>query len=386
MTLSKFATARIISGVALLALTACEGFDSDFRGAAGGFSTTGAAQQATATRPDPDARGVISYPNYQVAVARSGDKLNDVAARVGADAQSLARFNGLPIDASLRDGEIIALPSGAAGSASNIANPAAPANVDVTALAGQAIDAAPATGATPNTVTTTPLTGESEPIRHRVTRGETAFSIARLYNVPVRTLAQWNGLGPQFSIREGQVLLIPVANAQPPVVTPETVPGEGTPTPTPPSAQKPLPDDSDTLVATAQKPEEPEVDLGKETKPASEGRFAFPVKGTIIRDYTKGRNENINIKGAPGESVKAAEQGTVAAITESAEGVPIIVVRHEGNLLTVYANVTDVLVKKGDTVRRGQGLAKLRPGDQSFVHFEVREGFDSVDPNTFLNG
>ena len=83
--------------------------------------------------------------------------------------------------------------------------------------------------------------------------------------------------------------------------------------------------------------------------------------------------------------MKAAEAGTVAAITESAEGVPIIVVRHEDNLLTVYANVTDVAVAKGDQVRRGQGLAKLRGGDQSFVHFEVREGFDSVDPNRYLN-
>ncbi len=385
MTLTKFGTARALSGIALLALTACEGFDSDFRGATGGFSTADAAQQAPIGRPDPDARGVITYPNYQVAVAQRGDTVTDVATRIGTDAQQLASFNGLPIDAPLRSGEVIALPKGSIATAAAPINPTAPASVDVTTLAGQAIDAAPATPAS-TAVTTAPIPEAQEPIRHKVARGETAFSIARLYKVPVRTLARWNGLGPQFTIREGQFLLIPVANTPPPAApTAETVPGQGSPTPTPPSAEKPLPEDDTEPAASAKAPPKVDADLGKATKTQSEGRFAFPVQGTIIRDYAKGRNESINIKGAPGDPVRAADTGTVAAITESAEGVPIIVVRHEQKLLTVYANVTDVLVKKGDTVRRGQGLAKLRPGDQSFVHFEVREGFDSVDPNAFLN-
>ena len=52
--------------------------------------------------------------------------------------------------------------------------------------------------------------------------------------------------------------------------------------------------------------------------------------------------------------------------------------------MTVYANVTDVQVQKGDSVRRGQGLAKLRTGNDAYVHFEVRNGFDSVDPLPYL--
>jgi murein DD-endopeptidase MepM/ murein hydrolase activator NlpD len=110
-----------------------------------------------------------------------------------------------------------------------------------------------------------------------------------------------------------------------------------------------------------------------------------PVLGSIIRGYSKGKNEGINIKAAAGAPVKAADTGTVAAITKSADGVPIVVVRHAGNLLTVYANVTDVSVKKGDSVTRGQQIAKLRAGDDAYVHFEVRKGFDSVDPAPFIN-
>ena len=379
--------------VTILALAACEPVDFDLRGGTGGFSTADAAVQATAGRPQPDSRGIISYPSYQVAVARRGDTLNDVATRIGVDANTLGSFNGIREDAPLRAGEIIALPrrvaepSPATGAITT--GPIQSAPVDVTTLAGRAIDQAPArqpaasSAAAARPAPATP-TGE-EPIRHKVVRGETAYSIARLYNVPVRALAEWNGLNSQFTIREGQYLLIPVAMASPPSRTAaNTAPGQGSPTPTPPSAEKPLPADT-TPPAAKQSAPKAETDLGQQTKPASNGRFAYPVQGTVIREYVKGRNEGINIQAAAGTSVKAADAGTVAAITESSEGVPIIVIRHKDNLLTVYANVTDVAVAKGDAVRRGQGIAKLRSGDQNYVHFEVREGFDSVDPNSYLN-
>lgn len=368
-----------LAGACLVALTACEDFDFDLRDNAGAFSTAQAAQNAT-DRPRPDERGIITFPTYQVAIARRGDTVQDVASRIGYNAARLGSFNGLPLDTPLREGELIALPEPLANAGTGVGT----GQVDVTALAGQAIENAQETP--PDSAAQT----GNEPIRHKVARGETAFSIARLYGVSVRSLARWNSLGPQFAVREGQFLLIPVAGGTPPAaaatVETTTIPGEGSPTPTPPSAAAPLPDDPTPAAATAPPPPKPQADVGPQTKPVNAGaRFALPVQGKIIRDYAKGRNEGLDIQGPAGGAVKAAGNGTVAAITESSEGVPIIVVRHDGNLLTVYANVTDVLVQKGDSVRRGQGLAKLRSGDQSFVHFEVREGFDSVDPNIYLN-
>ena len=56
-----------------------------------------------------------------------------------------------------------------------------------------------------------------------------------------------------------------------------------------------------------------------------------------------------------------------------------------GNLLTVYANIKDLKVKKGDSVSRGQTIAAVRGGNPSFLHFEVREGFESVDPTPYVN-
>ncbi len=393
----------LLAGAACVTLAGCsQPLDFDMRGIGGGFTTANAAQAPLAARPKPDDRGVISYPNYQVAVARRGDKLADVARRVGVDPATLARFNGILPDVTLRADEIIALParvpepSAATGAIST--GPIKP--VDISAVANGAIDRVPATPG----VQTQPLakpaaqTGK-EPVRHKVERGETAFTVARLYSVPVQALGEWNGLGADFSIREGQFLLIPVASQNPPKRTPSPaatatpMPGEGSTTPTPPSATKPLPAEKiapaaapETATAAAPAPApKPVADVGTTTKPASAGKLVRPVSGTIIRDYSKGKNEGINIKAAPGTAVKAADTGTVAAITKSGDGVPIVVVRHADNLLTVYANVTDVAVAKGDSVSRGQSIAKLRGGDDAYVHFEVRKGFDSVDPNPYLN-
>ena len=382
----------ILATLCLGALAACDSaLDFDLRGPEGGFNTRAAARNAVVDRPKADARGIISYPTYQVAVARRGDTLNEVATRVGLPAAELARFNGIETDVPLRPNEIIALPR-------RVAEPivptvAAPTSVDVTSLAGSAIErAAPTPASAP--VSTTPLApNDQEPVRHKVERGETAFTIARLYQVPVRSLAEWNGLDASYSVREGQFLLIPVARVPAPERTASietAAPGDGSITPVPPSATKPLPKNDTTVTpaaAPAPEPAKPVADVGQTTTTPKSAEMTIPVQGSIIRSYSKGRNEGIDIKAAPGAPVNAAAAGTVAAITESAEGVPIVVVRHPDNLLTVYANVADVKVAKGDSVRRGQAIASLRDtADQAFVHFEVRDGFDSVDPAPFFEG
>ncbi|SHE44514.1 Murein DD-endopeptidase MepM and murein hydrolase activator NlpD, contain LysM domain [Ruegeria intermedia] len=378
---SRSVLGRGASALATVAVLAgCEGpLDYDLRGQVGGFSTTAAALSATADRPTPDARGVITYPTYQVAVARRGDTVGAVAARVGLPEAELARFNGLLPSDQLREGEVLALPRSVGAGAGN---------VDIASIATTAIDQAPDTGdvrvSTLEPAKPAPVTSTDEPIRHKVKRGETAYTISRLYQVPVDALAEWNGLGPDFAVREGQYLLIPVKDqsaprqAAAPAATAVTEPGQGSPTPTPPSATQPLPDEKIAPPAPA-----PDVTAEAPTQ-TSASALAMPVTGKIIRPYAKGKNEGIDIAGSPGTPVKAAEAGTVAAITADADQIPIIVVKHSNDLLTVYANVEGISVKKGDRVKRGQSIAKLRGGENAYVHFEVREGFESVDPETYL--
>lgn len=402
MTTKSLTWARPLSAMAVMAaLGACSGpLDVDMRGRIGGpVDTSTAAANATGTRPSPDNRGVISYPSYQVAVAGRGDTVAQIAARVGLPAEELARYNGVKVDDPLRRGEIIALPrrvpepSPATGAATT--GPIKPAaTVDVTTLAGAAIDRAPASTRRDVAAATEGV----EPIRHQVARGETAFTIARLYNVSPRSLAEWNGLDKDFTIREGQFLLIPPTAEMAASGTSTTQPGAVSPTPVPPSSATPLPTVDETPLASttpaaatataapAPKPAAPVADIGQSAaKPASSSaQMAMPVSGSIIREYSKGKNEGIDISASAGQPVKAAASGSVASISTTTEGVKLLLIRHPGDLITVYTHVDDISVKKGDAVSKGQTIARVGAGSPSFLHFEVRKGFDSTDPMAYL--
>ena len=391
----------MLLGVSLLALAACNNgnIDLDFRGAVGGLDTSDAARLATQDRPTPDDRGVISYPNFQVAVARRGDTLRDVASRVGLPATELARYNGITEDTGLRAGEVIALPKRVAEPSPDTGaltiGPILPQNeqIDITTLAGNALDRAESErprSTSPFQSKPAPVQSGNEPIQHQVKRGETAYSISRLYNVSVRSLADWNGLGPNLTVREGQFLLIPVASdtarrravasAEPDV----TIPGEGSPTPNPPSASLPLPE-ATAKPAPAADPL-PSPNLAEDRTVASgTAKMLLPVTGKIIRGYEKDKTDGIDIAAQAGAGVRAAADGVVAAITRNTDQVPILVIRHPNNLLTVYANIDSIKVNKDDKITRGQSIATVRGTGNSFLHFEVRQGIDSVDPVPFLN-
>ena len=374
-----------VLAIALVALAACEqSFDMDFRSLGNGFDTSSAARLATENRPPPDARGILSYPNFQVAVARHGDRLEDIADRVGIPADELSRYNGIPLDVVLRADEVVALPrrvaepspaTGAIGT-----GPIRPeSDVDISALAGDAIARAD-TSDTARAAAQVPQTG-NEPIRHRIEPGETAYSISRLYNVSVRALADWNGLGADLSVRSGQYLLIPVAAEQPPQRNATSTPGAGSPTPEPPSAATPLPEEN--IGASAAAPASPELGDSR-TAASGAPKLVMPTDGNIIRTYVKGKYDGIDIAAAAGTPVRAAADGIVAAITRDTDQIPIIILRHANNLLTVYAGVDNLTIRKGDTVKRGQTIAKVRAAEPSFLHFEVRQGLDSIDPMNFL--
>ena len=58
--------------------------------------------------------------------------------------------------------------------------------------------------------------------------------------------------------------------------------------------------------------------------------------------------------------------------------------RHPDGLLTVYANIKDIRVSKGDSITAGQRVASVGGGNPAFLHFEVRRGFDAIDPAPLL--
>lgn len=362
----------LVLGLVAPLLAGCVGnppeLDFDFRGNA---ISNSARVSETAPRPEPDVNGLITYPNYQVVVARRGDTVGSVAARIGMDGQELARFNGRSVDDPLRADEILALPRRVSPGGGR----------DITTIASAAIDEAEASQPA------APLAVQpgQEPIRHRVTRGETAYSVARLYNVSVRSLADWNGLGPDLAVREGQYLIIPLVVEEAATLEDAGAPGASV-TPVPPSASQPLPEPIETAALPAQ------PDLSDTSAPAAAPapepaaaatRMQRPVAGAVLRPYSAS-NEGIDIAAAEGTPVRAAADGEVAAITRDTDQIPILVIRHGDGLLTVYANIQNIRVSRGDQVTRGQIVADVGPGDPAFLHFEVRRGFEAVNPTPFI--
>ena len=355
--------------------------DFDLRG--NEYDTSDAVRKAMKTRPLPDSRGIISYATYEVAVARKGDTIKSIADRLGLKSQNIAAYNGMSSLEKLNDGQLISLPNRTDKRKFQLKNSTSNRNeVNVTELASTAIETATSKK---KVIKKSTSEQENEPIRHKVSRGETAFTISRLYNVSIRSLADWNGLDSNYTIREGQYLLIPLPRDKIVTEVATVKPGKNSKTPSPPSSAEALPEPIPTenleitsgISKSSTRPENIE--------PSNTGQFSYPVNGKIIRDYVKNKTDGIDISAPEGTPIVAAEKGIVAAITSDTQEVPIIVLKHEGNLLTVYAGIGDISVKEKEKVLKSQLIGKIRPGNPSFLHFEVRRGFESIDPMEFLD-
>ena len=355
--------------------------DFDLRG--NEYDTSDAVRKAMKTRPLPDSRGIISYATYEVAVARKGDTIKSIAERLGLKSQNIAAYNGMSSLEKLNDGQLISLPNRTDKRKFQLKNSTSNRNeVNVTELASTAIESATNKK---KVIKKSTSEQENEPIRHKVSRGETAFTISRLYNVSIRSLADWNGLDRNYTIREGQYLLIPLPRDKIVTEVATVKPGKNSKTPSPPSSAEALPEPIPTENLEATSGKSKSSNQPENIEPSNTGQFSYPVNGKIIRDYVKNKTDGIDISAPEGTPIVAAEKGIVAAITSDTQEVPIIVLKHEGNLLTVYAGIGDIGVKEKEKVLKSQLLGKIRPGNPSFLHFEVRRGFESIDPMDFLD-
>ena len=118
--------------------------------------------------------------------------------------------------------------------------------------------------------------------------------------------------------------------------------------------------------------------------------FRWPARGRIIQGFKAGGNDGINIAVPEGTSVKAAEGGVVAYAGSELKGYGnLVLIRHPNGFTSAYANNGELDVKRGDTVKRGQTIAKSGqsgnvPSPQ--LHFELRRGSTPVDPTSYLAG
>jgi len=114
--------------------------------------------------------------------------------------------------------------------------------------------------------------------------------------------------------------------------------------------------------------------------------FRWPLRGRVISGFPK--NDGIDLAVPEGTAVHAAEDGVVAYAGNELKGYGnLILIRHSNGYVTAYAHASELMVKRNDSVRRGQVIAKSgQSGSVSApqLHFEIRKGSTPVDPMQFL--
>jgi murein DD-endopeptidase MepM/ murein hydrolase activator NlpD len=235
---------------------------------------------------------------------------------------------------------------------------------------------------------------------HIVNHGDTLLSIAHRNHVPVAELAKANNLDTSAKLSLGMKLNVPgaktaAAAAAAPVVA--TAPA-AVPSPAGKMAAAGAPQQSVRMAQATGNVEGPAAAETPAVKPSEATgalpTFRWPVRGKVITSYgakTNGKsNDGINLAVPEGTPVKAAEDGVVAYSGNELKGYGnLVLVRHSNGYVTAYAHASELLVKRGDTIKRGQVIAKSGQSGEvgsPQLHFEIRKGSSPVDPLQFLNG
>jgi murein DD-endopeptidase MepM/ murein hydrolase activator NlpD len=234
---------------------------------------------------------------------------------------------------------------------------------------------------------------------HVVNRGDTLHSIARRNHVPVGELARANNLDTSAKLSIGMKLTVPGTKSAAAEPAP-AAPAQQVAALTPPATRSVTSagQQSARLAQSNVQVEEKPAESAAAAKPAETTSalpsFRWPVRGKVITGYgakTNGKsNDGINLAVPEGTPVKASEDGVVAYSGNELKGYGnLILVRHSNGYVTAYAHASELLVKRGDTIKRGQIIAKSgQSGEVSSpqLHFEIRKGSSPVDPQQFLNG
>ena len=276
---------------------------------------------------------------------------------------------------------------------------------------------------------------EQKPETYTVKRGDTLYSIALDNGVDYRELAARNGIADPAVLKPGTVLRLrpaaapqgqpEAARAQPqpeagvqvqPIVVPGSVEARSlggdsrsaetsratvesragaaeAPRPellkTGPKAMKLPYSEENVALLLRQAPPDPKVEVAP---PSSSGEsdgvdWMWPATGRVLAGFSKGTNKGVDILGKVGDPVFASAAGRVVYSGAGLRGYgKLIIIKHNETYLSAYAHNSNLLVKEGQNVARGQKIAEIGNTDspQVKLHFEIRRLGEPVDPMKFL--
>jgi murein DD-endopeptidase MepM/ murein hydrolase activator NlpD len=331
------------------------------------------APEASAT-PKVTADGHWTRDGGTPITVAQGETVDAIAHRHGVPASAIIRANHLATPGAIHPGQHLVIPRYsqsriAAGAPAS--RPASSPHRSTPALAGN-------------------------PGAHVVAPGETLSKISRLYRKPVSEIARANNIQVAAPLRIGDRLVIPGVRssaAKPPAGPAQAAPAVAHEKPASVARKEPE------TVPTASVFTPADTPSPKDTVKSAEAggplpKFRWPANGRVITGFgpmTNGqKNDGINIALPENTPVKAAEEGVVAYAGNELKGYGnLVLVRHPTGYVTAYAHAKELLVKRGDQVKRGQVIA--RSGQTGNVnapqlHFEIRKGASPLDPLKFLGG
>ena len=154
-----------------------------------------------------------------------------------------------------------------------------------------------------------------------------------------------------------------------------------------------LPTRADSLLRDALESITGEYSLSN-TKPlqSESARFSTPMRGSIIRNFDAPESSyDIAILSLDGESsVMSVERGTVLAVEEQADGSLNIMIQHTEGYISVYKNLGETLVRKGQTVQSGAVIGRIRTSagegieEQNILTFELWHNGTAIDPELYI--
>lgn len=201
------------------------------------------------------------------------------------------------------------------------------------------------------------------PVRDReityiVRKGDTLGEIAECFKTRWYDIAKRNNIKNPNRIKVGQKLIIPARSGK-------TATGSGK--------------KSKSVAASSRAP----------TRAKSGINWIWPVQGKIIRKFSsKGSGkQGISISGKMGQKIVSAAPGKVVYSGEGLVGYgKLIIVQHKRDFLTAYAHNDRLLVREGQSVKRGQTIAHMgkTAAKSPRLHFEIRYKGNAVDPLRYL--
>ena len=214
---------------------------------------------------------------------------------------------------------------------------------------------------------------------HIVRPGDSVYVISQRYAVSQYQLAQLNNLAPPFELKNGQTLQLPnsLDFSVLDVGLPDGISGTNIAQPTPTKTSVP---------ATPRK---------RFVAPslAGDSGFTWPVQGEIITEFGPSQrgvhNDGVNIAASEGASVGAAAKGRVAFVGTNIKSFgKLVLVKHDGGIITAYAHLGDISVKEGEIVTAGQSIGTIGKSgrvDNPQLHFEIRKSRQPIDPRSLIS-